>query len=218
MSAEVVPATRYRVAGWRDPRLGIGIAMVAVSVLLGSLLFAHADDTVEVWGVVRDLPAGSTVHPGDLEPRRIRLADGEPSIYLQVGGSGPTGRRLARPIGAGELLPAAALADSGAQSGVLVPLEVGDSDLPRSVETGSIVDVWVTPKDAAGSKSFASRVLSAVRVVAAPDQQDALAPQSTRSVVVLVASSSERTALAEVIGRIAADRVILTQTLGSTGS
>ena len=32
--------------GWRDPRLWIGVAIVAVSVLVGALVLGTSDDTV----------------------------------------------------------------------------------------------------------------------------------------------------------------------------
>ena len=41
--------------GWRDPRLWIGIAIVAVSVVAGARLLAAADDSVTVWAAAADL-------------------------------------------------------------------------------------------------------------------------------------------------------------------
>ena len=43
---EVPRATRSRRPGWRNPRLLIGLALVAGSVLVGARLVAAADDTV----------------------------------------------------------------------------------------------------------------------------------------------------------------------------
>ena len=66
---------RSRRAGWRNPRLLLGVVLVAGSVLLGARLLAAADDTVGVWALSRDLPAGATVGKGDLERRQIRFPD-----------------------------------------------------------------------------------------------------------------------------------------------
>src|SRR5687768_11311810 len=55
---QAVRATR---PGWRDPRLWVGILIVAVSVVAGARLLAAADDTVTVWTAVRDMGAGDTV-------------------------------------------------------------------------------------------------------------------------------------------------------------
>jgi hypothetical protein len=43
------PALRVRRPGWRDPRLWIGVVLVAGSVVAGARLLAAADDTVQVW-------------------------------------------------------------------------------------------------------------------------------------------------------------------------
>ena len=42
--------------GWRDPRLWIGVAIVAVSVVVGSRLLAAADDSVAVWALPATWP------------------------------------------------------------------------------------------------------------------------------------------------------------------
>ena len=69
-------ATRSRPPGWRNPRLLLGIVLLAASVLVGARLMAAADDTVGVWVVARDLPAGATLADGDVERRQIRFPDG----------------------------------------------------------------------------------------------------------------------------------------------
>ncbi|MBW6551905.1 hypothetical protein MMA91_24640, partial [Salmonella enterica] len=55
------PAVRASTPGWRDPRLWVGVAIVAVSVVGGARLLASADDTVAVYGVVTDMGAGDEV-------------------------------------------------------------------------------------------------------------------------------------------------------------
>lgn len=203
-------ATRVAIAGWRDPRLAIGVVIVTVCVVAGSVLFAHADDTVLVWAVRRDLPAGTTLTAADLEPRQIRIAAGF-DAYLDASHAGPVGRTLGRAIGAGELLPAAALASAGAERGTRVPLAVGARDLPATVSVGSTVDVWVTSRTARDTETNrATRVLAGVRVVGAPGGSDPLAPDTTRSVIVLVPGTDDQV-LADVIGRTAGGRVLLTE-------
>ena len=78
-------STRSRPPGWRNPRLIIGLALVAGSVLLGARLLAAADDTVGVWAVTRDLPAGAALDKGDLERRQVRFPDADTANgYLAV--------------------------------------------------------------------------------------------------------------------------------------
>lgn len=40
------PATRTGTPGWRDPRLWIGVLVVAASVVLGARIVGGSDDTV----------------------------------------------------------------------------------------------------------------------------------------------------------------------------
>ena len=44
-----VPATRVRRPGWRDPRLAVGLVLVAAATVAGARLLATSDDTVAVW-------------------------------------------------------------------------------------------------------------------------------------------------------------------------
>ena len=69
------PATRATRPGWRDPRLWIGVAIVAVSVVAGAQLLAAADDSVAVWSTTGDLAVGAEVTAGDLESRQVRFVD-----------------------------------------------------------------------------------------------------------------------------------------------
>ena len=61
--------------GWRDPRLWVGVAIVAACVVAGARLLAAADDTVAVWAVSSDLGPGDQVTADDLVSERVRFAD-----------------------------------------------------------------------------------------------------------------------------------------------
>jgi hypothetical protein len=186
--ADAAPAaTRSRPPGWRNPRLLLGLVLVAASVVLGARLMATADDTVPVWALTRDLPAGATVSNGDLESRNIRFPDeATADAYLSAGDPVPPGARLARAVSAGELLPRVAIANGSGPALVEVPISLASDDLPATVRQGSHVDVWVTPKVSAveGGKPTATKVLDDVVVVAVPGVTDRLAPQTTRQVIV----------------------------------
>lgn len=208
-------ALRQKVAGWRDPRLVLGVLIVAVSILIGSAVFAHADDTTTVWGARRGLPVGAMLTAGDLETRRVGLGDADLAPYLKVSGSAPAGQVLQRAVGAGELLPAGALRADGGEIGVRVPLAVGVADLPASVQVGTLVDVWVTEREgSADARERAVRAFPQVRVVAITGDRDSLAPETVRSVIVLVPGALEEATLGEFIGRTSSGRVILTETQG----
>jgi hypothetical protein len=186
------PAARTPGRSWRDPRLVVGIVIVAVSVLLGSRLLASADDTVAVWSVAGDLPAGSVLSPADLE--RVDLRFGTPEVagrYLPADAALPVGSVLTRDVLAGELLPRAAVGTGEATDVVEVPIAVAAEAVPATLRVGEVVDVWVTPAGMAGEVSRALRVLDQVRVVAAPRGGSALGPSATRQVVVGLEAEDE---------------------------
>ena len=124
----VPSAVRSRRPGWRDPRLWVGVALVAASVVLGARLLAAADDMVKVWSAGSDLGAGQRLQPDDLVAQRVRFDDARAlEGYLGAADELPADAVLVRPVAAGELVPAAAL--GSAQDSGLV-------ELPLSVEIG----------------------------------------------------------------------------------
>jgi hypothetical protein len=207
----VARANRSRPPGWRNPRLVIGLALVAGSVLLGARLLAAADDTVGVWALHRDLPAGAALHEDDLERRQVRFPDADTAdAYLAVADDLPEGATLNRPVEDGELLPRSAFAERAEADLVEVPLSVVSDDLPATVRQGSVVDVWVTPKvsEVEGARARAVRVLTDVVVVAVPSNTDSLAPQSTRQVIVGVPAERAQD-VGTALGGISDGRVVV---------
>src|SRR5699024_2797783 len=95
------PALRLQRPGWKDPRLVVGVLLVALSVALGSWTVRAARQTVPVLAAATDLPAGHVLADGDLRPVEVALGTtGEQ--YL--GDRSPvTGTILARSVRAGEL-------------------------------------------------------------------------------------------------------------------
>ncbi len=204
-------ATRSRRAGWRNPRLLLGLLLVAGSVVLGARLLAAADDTVGVWALGRDLPAGASVDRGDLVRRQIRFPDEQTADgYLAASRDLPAGVTLNRAVSAGELLPRSAFAEGSGPKLVEVPVSVLSDDLPATVRQGSVVDVWVTPKvsSVASAKVRAVPVLTDVVVVAVPRGSDGLAPQATRQVIVGV-PAARTDDLGAALGGISDGRVVI---------
>lgn len=205
------PAKRSRPPGWRNPRLLLGLVLVAASVVLGARLMASADDTVPVWAVARDLPAGAAVSTDDLERRQLRFPDeATADAYLSADAPLPEGATLAREVAAGDLLPRSALSTGAGPALIHVPISVAADDLPASVREGSRVDVWVTPQVSAveGAKLTAVRVLEDVAVIAVPAAADRLAPQATRQVIVGVPKERAAT-LGPAIGSMSDGRVVI---------
>ena len=224
MSTASPPARRTSRPRWRDPRLAVGIAVVALCALLGGRLFAGADDMVSVWAARGPLPAGQHVQVEDLVSRQVRFADqADADHYLSADGDPPTGV-LARPIGAGELLPRAAIGAGPAAALTELPLSVDTGSVPSTLRVGSIVDVWVAAQTSAASQASAAGsagggragrpgraalVLDDVPVVALPAQTASLGPTATRQVIVGV-PDDQRSRLPGAISALSGGAVVLT--------
>jgi hypothetical protein len=197
-------ATTARARTWRDPRLLVGLAIVAVCVLLGARLLASADDTISVWSVRHDMPAGSVITAADLQRQELRFDSAALAArYVSATDPVPDGTVLAREVAAGELLPRAALAADTPEDLVEVPIALASEAVPATLRSGELVDVWVTREDASGELRPAVRVLEQVRVMALPQNGGALGPSATRQVVIGIPAEDESvvaTALGQLSG------------------
>ncbi len=186
------PASRVPARSWKDPRLVVGVGLVAVSVLVGARVFAAADDTVAVWSARADLQAGATVGTEDLVREDVRFASpGMAARYVSAEAPLPGGMVLTRDVSAEELLPRASLTSDAAPELVELPIALASDAVPATLRTGELVDVWVTLDQESGQVPRAVRVLEQVRVVAAPRSGGALGPSATRQVVVGLPAEAE---------------------------
>jgi SAF domain len=158
-----VRAARLRTPSWRDARLLIGVLIVLLSVVAGARVVALADRTVPVYAAAVALPSGHVLTQGDLTAVRVLLGAGT-AHYLTARASPPTGLVLARPVGAGELVPLAALgaASSITRRPVGIPLP---EPRPVGLQPGTPVDVWSSAKETAdGATGYRAPVRIAVGV------------------------------------------------------
>lgn len=208
---DIPAATRHRPPGWRDPRLWVGVALVAASVLIGARLLAAADDTVTVWGAAQDLAAGDTVEASDLRPVRLRFADEADLVrYLTTSNELPEDLVLARGIDEGELVPAAALgsADEAAQRSI--SLAFPPESVPTSVEVGSVLDLLLVVEETASSRSDDASEPTVVRdvvVLDTPSLGDSLSSASRGRQLVLSVPDAEDAELAALVNAARDQRV-----------
>lgn len=190
LSPAAVRTTRTR---WRDPRLVVGLAVIAVCALLGARALASADDTVSVWTARSALEPGQRIEAADLEREEVRFVEQDDADrYLSGTAELPAGTTVDRAVGAGELLPRSALRNGASDPVTEVPLSMAVEAVPATVEVGSTVDVWVNPPSptvAAGSAAAtrATLVFHDVPVLSAPPSGTSLGPGATRQVTVGVA-------------------------------
>jgi hypothetical protein len=152
-------AVRLRRPSWLDLRLVVGLLLVLVSVVIGARVITAADRTTPVWAVRSDLAAGTTLGADDLVVVRMRVSAGA-DRYLSTGRS-PAGLALVRDVGAGEVLPAAAVRPGSGGSMVSIP--VSPQHVPASIRAGQLIDVYATAKAPDGTVRT-DRVLTGVPV------------------------------------------------------
>lgn len=146
VTGEAPQARRLRRTTWRDPRLGVGVLLVAGSVALGTWAVDDAAGTTAVYAARTDLTPGDPVDVDALVVREVRLGAPE-EHYLLVEDGLPAGAVAARTVGAGELVPRAAVgvSDDVDARPVVIPLGL---TVPADLGPGTMVDLWLTPPDA----------------------------------------------------------------------
>ncbi|GED09775.1 hypothetical protein [Cellulosimicrobium cellulans] len=147
------PAARLRRPGWKDPRLLVGVVVVALSVALGSWAVSTASRTVTVYAAGAALTPGTTVTAADLRAVEVRLGS-QADRYLLVADGLPDEAVVLRTVAAGELVPASALGAAAdlAVRAVAVPVTTG---LSERIVAGAAVDVWYVPEAPASTAGAA---------------------------------------------------------------
>lgn len=139
-------AARLRRPSWRDPRLAIGLVLVAGSVALGSWAVTSAQATQGVY-VARDtLTPGDEVGVDQLAVVQVRLQDADASRYLSPDSPPPADAVVLRQVDGGELVPALALGSPADLDLRAVPVSL-ETEPASDVAKGSLVDLWTVPAD-----------------------------------------------------------------------
>ncbi|GAA4408473.1 hypothetical protein GCM10023168_25940 [Fodinibacter luteus] len=195
-------ASRLRSPSWRDSRLLVGVLLVLVSTVLGSVVVARADDRVPVYAAKGQVAPGQRLTEADLVRVDVLIGDGA-AAYL------PADRPVAhdtwslRGLRPGELIPAAAVGGSDAVGVQQVALLV-DATSASALSAGSVVDVYVNrpePGTTVGLPTYAGpeRALEAVSVVRVAGDEGVLGGSAeTRAVHVMVPRESVRDLVADV--------------------
>lgn len=200
-------ATRAQPPGWRDPRLWVGVAIVALSVVAGARLVAAADDTVTVWAAADDLGPGHVLVPEDLVPSRVHFDDPADLVrYLATGAELPPAPVLVRAVGEGELVARSALGTAGSSGTVTVSVVVPGEVVPTGIGAGSVVDVYLIG-DAARPRPSGAPVLEDVVVVEAPLAGQQLGAVGAGRQIVLSVPVAQEETVGQVLAANRDDRV-----------
>ena len=133
--------SRIRRPSWRDPRLGVGVLLVAGSVALGSWTVAQADHTVTVLAAASVLAPGEQLEEEDLVATQVSVPE-VADTYLTPETELAEDLVVLRTVGEGELVPLAALGSAEAVQVRTVTVAL-DAALADTIGPGSRVDLWV---------------------------------------------------------------------------
>lgn len=194
-----MPSTRRRPVF--DPRLILGLLLVAASVVGVVSLVAAADRTVPVLAAREALVPGDRLEAADLLTVEVRL-DQSGSRYIPADAL-PAGAVVTRPIGTGELVPLSAVGSAEGLRSSSVVLDVAGA-LPAGVLPGAPVDVWAAQQVEGGRFDVPGVIASKATVVRLVRSESVVAGGATTAVEVLVPTSR----LARVLGALANDDAI----------
>lgn len=131
---------RKTARNWLDPRLLIGLGLVAASVAGTVAVVQGVGQTESVWAADDTLMPGDVIHDGDLVAVDVRL--GTTTDHYLSADESVVGLVVGTPIQAGELVPALALG-AGSSSDLAAIVVAVPGPLPQGVSAGAAVDVWV---------------------------------------------------------------------------
>lgn len=144
-------ASRQSLPRWLDPKLILGVLFVAASMVLGAQVITRADQTTEVWAMDADLAVGESLNADEhLVAKRVRFtSDADAQRYLTASEPIEDGARMTRAVGAGELLPKAAVTTDEEEQVRYFPVGVLAEQAP-DLSTGDLVDVYAVRVENAG--------------------------------------------------------------------
>ncbi|MGN6326494.1 hypothetical protein [Pseudolysinimonas sp.] len=172
-----------------DPRLLVGLLLVAASIAATAGIVAAVDRRVQVYAAAGPLEPGQRIAASDLVSRGVAL-DGSDSLYLGVGDVPRGGLVVTRAVAQGELVPAASVGRTSDVDATSLVLRVA-TRVSAAVKPGASIDVWssaapdpgATTGDDAPATAPPTVLVAGATVVRVLDEQQALAVDRDGSAV-----------------------------------
>ncbi|HEY8318531.1 MAG TPA: SAF domain-containing protein [Amnibacterium sp.] len=139
-----------------DPRIVLGLVLVAASTLGVTAVVQSLNRTEPVYRAAGPLVAGAHISAADLVPTPVRLGPADP-LYL----TGPVpadGYVVTRTIAAGEMVPLSALGSASAVDVASVVVDLS-TRLSGSIVPGAVVDVWSAPRKTGSTTEYGAPVV-----------------------------------------------------------
>ncbi len=168
---------------WFDPRLAIGLVLIAASVAGVLGIVSSADASIVVLAARDDLAPGDRIDADDLVETSARLADSD--LYLAPASVPDGGLIVTRAVGAGELVAVAAVGSTAGTRLASVVITV-NGQLPAAVGAGTTVDLWASRKQESTTFGPPSVIVSGAIVVRVIEQEGLVASGDVTTVEVLV--------------------------------
>ncbi|EWS80811.1 flagellar basal body P-ring biosynthesis protein FlgA [Brachybacterium phenoliresistens] len=174
--AAPAPATmRLRRPRWKDPRLVVGIALVLLSILLGSVLVSRLAETTTVLAARVDIVPGDVITADKLTSVDVRLGELE-GLYVRDLEAIPEGSVAMQTVRSGELLTVSAVGQGTEVPLRPVVLPVEES-VAQSVAPGGQVELWRTREGIDGAPPTAELLIDSA-VVRRVDEGSAIGMRS----------------------------------------
>lgn len=189
MNDKPAEARRVRPPGWRDPRLIVGILLVALSVTGVVALVQSVDERQGYWAASVDIVPGAKVSADDFHI--VQASMSESSDHYWVAGSQlPSEFLVSSTILQGELLTQRQVAESDPDGRQQVGVRVSE-DMPASVTIGSRVDVWVAAaSDDGRGYEEPTKMIANAEVIGTDDNTSAFAAANTTTVYLMLSQDA----------------------------
>lgn len=189
MNDKPAEARRIRPPGWRDPRLLIGLLLVALSVTGVVALVQTIDERQGYWAASTDIVPGAQVTAEDFHIVQASISESA-EHYWKADKQLPPEFLVSSTILQGELLTQRQVAESDPDGRQQVGVRVSE-DMPASVTIGSRVDVWVAAarEDGRGYEE-PTKMISNAEVTGTDNNTSAFAAANTTTVYVMLAQDA----------------------------
>ncbi|HEY0374739.1 MAG TPA: hypothetical protein VGC94_08070 [Amnibacterium sp.] len=139
-----------------DPRIVVGVLLVAASTLGVTGVVQGLNRTVPVYRAAEPLVPGARISAADLVATPVRLGPAD-SLYLS-GPVPPGGFVVTRTVAAGEMVPLSALGTAAGLDTASVVVDLS-TRLSGSIVPSAVVDLWSAPKKAGSTTEYGAPVV-----------------------------------------------------------
>lgn len=194
MSAMSTSPPRRSRAFRGDARFFIGILLVIASVIGVWFVVTSARQTVPVLAASRTIVAGESISAKELTVVEVALG-AVGAVYLEPEGL-TEGMIATRTIADGELVPASAVGEASASLTTTIVVRSA-VDVPATVATGAVVELWSAPADDDGGFDV-PRILIPDAVVVAVTRDESMMGGGSAMLELVIPRADVADALAAV--------------------